>query len=850
MTGFNRRRFLQGVSLAAAAKPQAAPAQAREYPHRTQFDAQLLAESYDPMLAANHGRQMRELSGGRIATALAWGGSKPRVQLYEDRKLAHEYPVDGVPSAPVLVGEHVLYSVGNSVYQDGSRLSGISGALLDAAVEPGDATVLALVQAGRLQLVGIGGSAWKTVAVDDGVDGASIEFDAAGRLHVAYEKRQGIEYRVYANGALQHGERVAEAYGFHPVLLAHDGAMILAYLGESCRLADKAHGSEAWERLGRGGYVAVLVRRGEKWRRHELQQSGQLVKALYPTDGAYTSGSSRTLLAHMEEFGPPAVSVGGDGVVQVLWPNYERRWIYGARLLGDEFSEAYEVRGPLEQLSGPCMTPRQGEQSALAMVTRSRVYLDRMALPPAAVHNGRRIDFLMPDQLATANGVELCVNQMQRLPENPVIALDPPGGTYDSAIVPNVMREGKGWRAELMYIVASKANPNTSDRGWRFDGLATSDDGVRWRKLAPVPLEQRFRGAALLFTVRCVEDPKEHDPAHRFKGLMRSPDHEPWGYVPVTSPDGVNWQRVPNPRTVVRADDDLRVWIDADDLPQRRFKANAIGRSFCGRVAVQYSSPDGMDWNDERDTLDFQDPFRARPDKGSTGRILLDSWSGPEEEDEIHGGFVFREGDRWLLHYMKWTADGHIYCGLAASRDAINFSRVGGGAVTLSLGEPGTWDAGRIAIREAPFRVGDLWRQYYTGSGWKHGMGGVGAKTSHFGLNAPNQVGAAEIRLGRWAHLRTRREAETGELSTTTLRLERPHSLRLDAEGEGFQVAVIDPATGREQSGFGYAQFDAAGTRGKASWRGRGLETLGARSMRLRVRILGPRAKLYGLELV
>ena len=51
---------LQARSLAAAAKPQATPAEAREYPHRTQFDSQLLAESYDPLIVANHGRQMQE----------------------------------------------------------------------------------------------------------------------------------------------------------------------------------------------------------------------------------------------------------------------------------------------------------------------------------------------------------------------------------------------------------------------------------------------------------------------------------------------------------------------------------------------------------------------------------------------------------------------------------------------------------------------------------------------------------------------------------------------------------------------------------------------------------------------
>ena len=178
------------------------------------------------------------------------------------------------------------------------------------------------------------------------------------------------------------------------------------------------------------------------------------------------------------------------------------------------------------------------------------------------------------------------------------------------------------------------------------------------------------------------------------------------------------------------------------------------------------------------------------------------------EEDEIHGGFMFREGDRWMLHYMKWTADGHIYCGLAVQPGCDQFQPGGGGAVTLPLGRtghlgcgPGRDTGGSVPRRQDVAAI-------LHGVGLEAWHGRRGRKTSHFGLNAPNQVGAAEIQVGHWAHLQMRREAETGELVTTTLRLTRPHSLKVDAEAEGSQVAVFDPATGREHAGFGYAQFD------------------------------------------
>ena len=360
------------------------------------------------------------------------------------------------------------------------------------------------------------------------------------------------------------------------------------------------------------------------------------------------------------------------------------------------------------------------------------------------------------------------------------------------------------------------------------------------------------------YTIRFVKDPNEKNPALRFKGLWRSPESEPWGYLAVTSPDGKRWSKVQNQECVVRADDDLRLWIDPDDIPERRFKANGISRSFCGRVCAQWTSPDGMHWNDERETLDFRDPFTARPDRGSTGRILLDSWSGPDDEDEIHGGYVFRDGERWLLHYMKWTPDGHIYCALASSRDGINFSRVTRGAPTLVLGQPGTWDGGRVALREAPFRVGDVWRQYYTGSGWKHGLGGIGARTSHFGLNCPNQMGIAEIPVGHWSHLRLLRSSDVGEFTTVELDLRRPHGLTVDVEGveqgaSSLMCGVVDPKTSAFIKGFDYGACDPIKHSGRnvpITWQGRGLGLLRSRNLQLRVHMKGYRLKLFGLKLV
>jgi hypothetical protein len=112
------------------------------------------------------------------------------------------------------------------------------------------------------------------------------------------------------------------------------------------------------------------------------------------------------------------------------------------------------------------------------------------------------------------------------------------------------------------------------------------------------------------------------------------------------------------------------------------------------------------------------------------------------------------------------------------------------------------------------------------------------------------QTGAAEIPVGHWVHLRTRREAEEGEIATVPLRLTRAHSLKVDSEGNTLKVAIFNPTDGRELPGFGYAEFDPLATTGAATWRGNSLESVGARAIQLRVRLVGPRVKLYSMRLI
>ena len=841
--------------------------------HRTQFDENLLHHSDSPSrrVLTNRSRGLFASADGTDLTAIAFAEERPVLRVWRGAESLAAHDLAGRPSScfwvPTDGGLELWLSCEAAVYRcpdarsAPQRVGGTHGLLQDVVADGDGRLFLAVSQNGKLNVLVREGNEETETPIDDETGAASLAVDDRGELHLAYEKLQGIEYRhlrISARGvSTLRKERAAEAFGFQPVILAHGGRMILAYLGESCRPDSMRRLGRGWERLGRGGYIAACVLEDGVWSRYRLADSHQVVKRLCPIDGAYGGGDHDRLLVRMDEYGPPSLGIGPDGVPQVFWVNETRRWVYASRFLQHGFSAPAEVRGPFEQLAGPCLVPREtpGHRSGMPIIvaTRSRVYQDTIALPSRQIGSARRIDFLQADEIAENCGVTVKINPMQRHPENPVIPKGEPGSFDDAFVVANIRRDGDGWRADYAYV--NRRKPTVKTR----DGRAESDDGIHWTKLEPLPYKDRYtvdgEASEHTYAIRFIIDPDEPDTEHRFKGFVRVYDTGPWGWAAVTSPDGSSWQKVKDNRTVVNADDDLRLWVDPDAPAARRFKASSISRSHPGRVCVQWTSADGMHWDGERDTLDFEEPFEARPDRGTTGRILVDPWAGPEDEDEIHGGYVFRDGNRYICHYMKWSADGHIVPALATSLDGLNFTRVAGGAPSLPLGQPGTWDSGRIALREAPFEVEGMWRQYYTGCGWKHGLAGAGARTSPFGINAPNQMGCAELPVGRWACLRLKGGFDAGELTTIPYTLKTASRLMVDLEGEGnasIVLAVLDADTRDPVPGFGFDACDSidGSDRWKpVSWKGRGLETLGQTELRIGIRMQGHRIKLYGLEL-
>jgi hypothetical protein len=846
----------------------------------TQFDDLMLigAETRGRCQSSNHGRQMAFDHRGQSLLTMTSGGAGPKLQTWRSRETVSTHILSGEPSAPVLLQPtsdtaEIWLSIDSWIWRAADlnsapqRVADAPGAVLDACSDRRGRVWVIVSRGGPMELLEFEGARVRRRASlgNDSIT-ASMQFDSADRLHLCVQRRYRITYGIVSGtedeGTLSYSEQTAaEPYGSNPVLIVHGDRPMIAYLGESCRRPGDKRWSQAWQRMGRGGYIALLVQEGDSWRRFTLADSSQIVVRHRPIGEAYGGGPHDQMRVRIEEFGPPALCVGPDEVPQVIWPNLERRWVYSARFLGAECSNAIETRGPIEGLLGPCLLPKQTPAGARGIpavwLTKSRCYLDELALPRREVTATRTIDFAQSDSLSLQQGVEAVVEPMRLHASNPVIAKGTPGTFDDAGVVADVARLSDGWRADYAY-----RGRNDPSLEFHPGGEAVSSDGLSWTKLTPRSLGERYQidgSTDHRYSLRFLEDASEPAPQRRFKGLFRSRHHGPWGWVSVISPDARQWTSLlSEPESVIRADDDLRIWIDELDLPERKWKATAIGRSFCGRIAAMWWSADGINWRGVRDTLDVEDPFAGPVEPFGTGRVLLDSWAGPADEDEIHGGFLFREGDRMMLHYMKWTADGHICCALASSIDGLNFSRVCNGAVTIPLGAPGTWNAGRVAIREAPFQVGQQWRQYFVGSGWKHGLAGVGAKTSPWGIDGPTQMGVAEIDVGRWVHLRLRRDTEQGQIVTTPLELRHAHRLYLNVDGlqsvgAELRCELLDASTNTPLPGFSAAEFDALQDNGfqvAGTWNN-GQHAL-PRDVTVRIRVVfkGWGVKFYGMKLV
>ena len=242
------------------------------------------------------------------------------------------------------------------------------------------------------------------------------------------------------------------------------------------------------------------------------------------------------------------------------------------------------------------------------------------------------------------------------------------------------------------------------------------------------------------------------------------------GIYAVWSPDGVHWERRPEPilpfqgdRTTLYYDEQrekLMLMTRHRNMPLESRKG-VLGLK---RDLGLWESPDLVDWE-----------YR--------GAVLK-----PDEFDPLHTEFygmtLFRYGPGFLgLLLMYHKAIEKLDVQLAWSRDGFSWNRVGRRNPCLTFGGEGSWDSHWVQISHNPPQVqGDRLLMWYNGGCTKHGSGNEHRKA----------VGACSIRLDGFVSMEAGRE--DGSLVTTELSCEKPKVLRVIASYPTgrFTAEVLD----------------------------------------------------------
>ena len=438
-----------------------------------------------------------------------------------------------------------------------------------------------------------------------------------------------------------------------------------------------------------------------------------------------------------------------------------------------------------------------------------------------------------------------------------------------------------------------------------FACYATSDDGVHFERpeLGLVEFDgsttnnivaEHRDGAAHLFTHGMLDCPEmqPYEPAERrYKGVTafgRDSDGQ-YGHGMVFSHDGIHWtEGESNPvirgrnhgdsvslakvrHTTWRGDEPPAIPSAKYAMfPKIRTQVGEFERRCIGLCLSEATKNPAVNWSVPVLTLtpDARDDDLTEEHLAAARDVLL--YDHPDDHrSEFYAMVVHRYGDIFLG--FLWIFDvafecrriggsnqhGPLHVQLIASRDLVNWERIGDRKPILDRGEPGSFDAGMIFYHSVPIAVGGEWWIYYAGFDSCHTPGpyveaSIQAQRLREVAEGRRQlpaIGLAKIRQGGFVSLDAREQ--TGTLVTRPMvaggaglefnaRVASAGEIRVevqDAGGEPLRGFESGACTG--VTGDGIALRVHWGDRtGDAAWTGR--------TLRLAFQITN--AELYGFR--
>lgn len=304
--------------------------------------------------------------------------------------------------------------------------------------------------------------------------------------------------------------------------------------------------------------------------------------------------------------------------------------------------------------------------------------------------------FIDDEHVTRMTGLKRTVHQPAPHADNPVLAPEAPWELgLLSHIGQVIFDEAHG---EFRYWYLAKPPPDAVIDGRRPEGvrsllcLATSDDGLRWRRPSLGQVEfngSRANNIVRIGSVNCegaavLPDLADPDPRRRYKalfwehgsggmkkrddGLVLWADGGSDGIWVAFSPDGIDW-------TNDEGSPVLRTWSDSPHsvvIDPRTGRYVGYGRFGFGRSIARIESDDFRHWSAPQLVLepDEREPAGPFPDTQFYGMPV----------DLYEGLYV---GALWI--YREGT-DGTIDTQLASSRDGIRWTRVADRQTFLPLG--------------------------------------------------------------------------------------------------------------------------------------------------------------------
>ena len=422
-------------------------------------------------------------------------------------------------------------------------------------------------------------------------------------------------------------------------------------------------------------------------------------------------------------------------------------------------------------------------------------------------------------------GFRRTVHEAKKHSANPVIVPDRPWEGTAVSVYGTVTKDPTDGLFKAWY----SAIPNLAkddDRGCLC--LATSRDGIRWRKPAldvfkfggrktnvVIPLTHKVHGPAV------IVDPHDHRPARRYKLIMRPAYSK--GILAYGSRDGVHWRKLRRDWVIpIAADCHLGCYQDA-----RTRRYTAYLRPVFGDRRVAYcESEDFVHWT--RPALCLE------PDQHDSAQIQFYSMAVTQ-----YGGYVLG----MLNVFRTWESDlrwnkssGTLDIELAYSRDGRLWHRSAPNQPIVRMNGKGTWDGMMTYPSSTLVPLGDEIRLYYTGCPFHHDDLGTDKVC----------VGMAAWRVDGFV------SADAGPRSCSLLT--RPFAVRepelyLNADSRGEVCVEIQSSDGAAVPGFELSRgvsIRGDSTEHRVRWHG-SPDFGRVRCKPIRLRVVAKNASLYSI---